>query len=166
MADGDLIDTHRVLVDGCPTCGYEPHPMPDTARRLRATLAAWQQNEHVTSGVATDPVILRAATRVRNACRTARAHLEAVLAGGDPELDGWDSPGPAESVEEGHEQLVAHEVATEMGATAHAFEVVGEDEWGREGHHGATGCSVEMLARHLLHEVEHLAHDVRESRAR
>lgn len=161
MVDVAADDPHRVLLNGCPGCGYQPHPMPDTARRLRATLEAWQQSEDAITDVVANPAATLAALRVRDACRTARAQLEALLGGGDPVLDGWDAPRPTASFEDGDEHLVAHEVATEMGATAHAFEMVEDDEWAAQGHHGTTPCTVEMLARHLLHEVEHLAHGVR-----
>ena len=159
-------DWTAVITDGCSECGYEPHLVVDTARRLRATLATWQQAmADADAGVRPSPArwsTTEYACHVRDLCRVFRGRLDLMLRETAPALPAWDGAETALAADYAHTDtdLAGHQLATEIGATARAFNMVEPEQWSRTGRRSDGFLfTVETLARYLLHEAEHHAHD-------
>lgn len=162
----DSRDWTDVITHGCSECGYEPHPRSDTGRRLRATLATWK----VALADPYAPVRPTAsrwsaseyACHVRDVCSVFRNRLALMLRETDPEFGEWDGADAALSADYAHTDtdLAGHQLATEIGAAAQAFDLLTPAQWPRTGRRSdGHAFTVETLARYLLHEAEHHAHD-------
>lgn len=163
----DTKDWTVVITRGCPECGFDPgYDVGSTGRRLRATEAPWRERlaraDARTRPAATTWSPLEYAAHCRDVLRVMRGRLEQMLAEDGAVFAEWDQDGAAvaDRYDLQDPARVADEYASEVDATAAAFDAVGANAWERRGSRAGTAFTVATLAVYTLHDIEHHLHDV------
>lgn len=166
-ADSDSTDWTFVIDQGCQQCGYVPHDVVTTARRLAQVPGRWVevlQRDGATmrpSEGVWSPV--EYACHSRDLITVLGDRVGAMLDSDRPTFANYD--GEAEAVAgkfwAADPALVSEQIGDSMDRTLFIYGRVGEADWERV---GLRGDGVEMtvagLSRYLLHDLEHHLVDV------
>jgi hypothetical protein len=157
------------VLDRCGTCGFDPSTVQrvDVPMTLSATVPRWRtalSRPDAAMRTADDRwSVVECSAHVRDLCRTVDERLRLMLVQDDPDLGRWDhQAGLHDDYTNEQPSRVAEELAGAVTALALHLGHVDERAWDRAGRDSSgRTCTVDTLARRVLHQVLHRLHTVR-----
>lgn len=166
-ADSDSTDWTFVITDGCRQCGYVPHDVTETARRLADLPGRWSKAlERPNATIRPQEGIwspVEYGCHSRDLIEVLGERIELILGGDRPTFANYD--GEAEVVSgrfwEADPAELAQQIASETERTISIYQRVTEGDWDRKGLRGdGKAMTIADLSRYLLHDLEHHLVDV------